>query len=51
MEKDIRTLQIMDGIDDEDDLLGWNNSSLTKLKVHQDTSLRNPKEANSLKDL
>ena len=51
MEKSIITLQIMDFIDDEDDLLGWNSSSLTKLKIHQDTSIRSPKEANSLKDL
>ena len=51
MEKAIITLQITDVIDDEDDLWGWNNSSLTKLKIHQDTSLRNPKKANSLKDL
>ena len=51
MEKDISTMQIMDFIDDEDELLGWNNSSLIKIKIHQDTSLRNPKEATSLKDL
>ena len=51
MEKAISTLQIMDVIDDEDDLLGWNNPSLIKLKIHQDTSLWNPKEATSLKDL
>ena len=51
MEKAISTLQIVDVIDDEDDLLGWNNSSLTKLKIHQDTSIRKPKEDNSIKDI
>ena len=51
MEKAISTLQIMDVIDDEDDLLGWNNSSLIKPKIHQDKTLRNPKEATFLKDI
>ena len=51
MKAAISTLQIMDVIDDEDDLLGWNDSSLIKLKIHQYTSLRKPKDSNSLKDL